>query len=358
MTPRAFTLTVSGALLSVLVGVAFLVPVPYVTESPGLTADILGNDISSDGEETDTPVITIAGDVKTYDPRGQLRLTTVSVTNPDGRVTLLQALEAWFDEEDALLPRDAVYPPGQTAEEARDETAVAMSGSQETSEVAAARAAGYEVASVAEVATVVSGGPAEGELQPADEILAVDGTQVDTSSELVDVIRAAQPGDALQLAVRRDDRRRLVEVVTGDDDGRTTIGISVADAYTMPFDVDFNLERNIGGPSAGTVFALAIYDKLTKGDLTGGRVIAGTGAVDYDGTVGAIGGIQQKIVSATNDGASVFLAPGDNCVDALQAPVDLDDIRIVRIDSLDEAIAALEALAKDPDTDVPTCEAP
>jgi PDZ domain-containing protein len=358
MTPRAFTLTVSGVLLSLLVAVAFLVPVPYVTESPGLTADILGNDISADGEETDTPVITIGGDVKTYDPRGQLRLTTVSVTNPDGRVTLLQALEAWFDEDDALLPRDVVYPPGQTAEQARDETAVAMSGSQETSEVAAARAAGYEVPSVAEVATVVPGGPAEGELQPEDEILAVDGIQVDSSSELVDAVRAAEPGDALELAVRSDDDRRVVQVVTAEEDGRTTIGISVATTYTMPFDVTFNLERNIGGPSAGTIFALAIYDKLTKGDLTGGRVIAGTGEVDYDGTVGAIGGIQQKIVSATNDGATIFLAPADNCADAVQAPVDSDDIRLVRIDSLDGAIAALQALAENPDADVPTCEAP
>jgi PDZ domain-containing protein len=211
---------------------------------------------------------------------------------------------------------------------------------------------------VAEVATVVPGGPAEGELQPEDEILAVDGIQVDSSSELVDAVRAAEPGDALELAVRSDDDRRVVQVVTAEEDGRTTIGISVATTYTMPFDVTFNLERNIGGPSAGTIFALAIYDKLTKGDLTGGRVIAGTGEVDYDGTVGAIGGIQQKIVSATNDGATIFLAPADNCADAVQAPVDSDDIRLVRIDSLDGAIAALQALAENPDADVPTCEAP
>ena len=108
MTSRAFTLTVSGVLLALLVSVAFLVPVPYVTEAPGLTADVLGNDISVEGEATDKPVISIDEDVKTYPTSGEMLLTTVSVTNPEGRVTLLQAFDAWFDEEDALLPRDLV----------------------------------------------------------------------------------------------------------------------------------------------------------------------------------------------------------------------------------------------------------
>jgi PDZ domain-containing protein len=267
-----------------------------------------------------------------------------------------RADRSWFDEEDALLPRDVVYPPGQTPQEARDETTVAMTGSQSTSEVAAARAAGYDVAA-AEVAEVLTDGPSGGKLQPQDQILAVDGQPVDGSIDVVDTVRAAAPGDTLELVVRRDRTRRLVEVVAGDDDGRTTLGIKVVDAYTMPFDVSFNLERDIGGPSAGTIFALAIYDKLTPGELTGGLVVAGTGTMDYDGTVGGIGGIQQKIVSSSDDGASIFLAPDANCDEALAAPVAPDEIQIVRIGSLVEAIDALEALAEDPDADVPTCEA-
>jgi PDZ domain-containing protein len=357
MTTRALTLTVSSALLALLVSVAFLVPVPYVTESPGLTADVLGNDISADGQQTDTPVITIDGDVESYPTSGELLLTTVSVTNPDSRVTLLQALGAWFDEEDALLPRDVVYPPDQSADEVREETAVAMTGSQSTSEVAAADAAGYEVTATAGVAEVAADGPSDGKLEVDDQILAVGGQPVEGSAELIEAVRASTPGEALPLLVRRGDTRRVIDVVPQDDDGRTAIGISVGDTYSVPFDVEFNLERDIGGPSAGTIFALAIYDKLTPGELTGGLVVAGTGEMDYDGTVGPIGGIQQKIVSSAEDGASVFLAPADNCDDALAAPVESDEIQILRIGTLDEAIDALETLAEDPDADVPTCEA-
>jgi PDZ domain-containing protein len=357
MTSRAFTLTVSGVLLALLVSVAFLVPVPYVTESPGLTADTLGNDISTDGEATDTPVITIDGDAETYPTSGELRLTTVSVTNPDARVTLLQAFGAWFDDEDALLPRDVVYPPGETPEEAREKTAIDMTGSQDTSEVAAARAAGYEVEATTEVAEVMADGPSDGVLQVRDRILAVNGEQVDGSGDVVDLVRAAEPGDTVGLSISRDGTGRRVDVVAGETEGRTSIGISVGDSFDLPFDVSFNLERNIGGPSAGTVFALAIYDKLTPGELTGGEVVAGTGAIDYDGVIGAIGGIQQKIVSARDDGASIFLAPTVNCDEARDAAVEEGEILVVSVATLDEAIDALEQLADDPDADVATCDA-
>jgi PDZ domain-containing protein len=357
MTSRAFTLTVSGVLLALLVSVAFLVPVPYVTESPGLTADTLGNDISAEGQVTDTPVITIEGDAETYPTSGELRLTTVSVTNPDARVTLPQAFGAWFDDEAALLPRDVVYPPGETAEEARAQTAIDMTGSQETSEVAAARAAGYEVDAITQVAEVMSDGPSDGVLEARDLILAVAGADVASSEDVVDLVRAAEPGDTIELTIRRAGSDRRVDVVAGETDGRTSIGISVSDSFDLPFEVDFNLERNIGGPSAGTVFALAIYDKLTPGALTGGAVVAGTGAIDYDGTIGAIGGIQQKIVSARDDGASIFLAPTANCDEAREAAVTDGDILVVSVATLDEAIEALERLADDPDSDVPTCEA-
>jgi PDZ domain-containing protein len=358
MTSRAFTLTVSGVLLALLVSVAFLVPVPYVTESPGLTADTLGNDISAEGQATDTPVITIEGEAETYPTSGELRLTTVSVTNPDARVTLLQAFGAWFDDEAALLPRDVVYPPGETPEEAREQTAIDMTGSQDTSEVAAARAAGFEVDVTTEVAEVVADGPSDGVLEVRDQLVAVNGEDVAGSSDVVDRVRAAEPGDTIELTIRRDGEERRVDVVAGETDGRTSVGVSVTDSFDLPFEVDFNLERNIGGPSAGAVFALAIYDKLTPGELTGGEVVAGTGAIDYDGTIGAIGGIQQKIVSARDDGAIIFLAPTVNCDEARAAAVEEGDILVVSVGTLEEAIDALEQLADDPEADVPTCGAP
>lgn len=357
MTSRAFTLTVSGVLLALLVSVAFLVPVPYVTEAPGLTADTLGMDVSAEGEPTDNPVITIAGDVETYPTEGELLLTTVSVTNPDARVTLLQAFGAWFDDQEALLPRDAVYPPEVTAEESRRRTAVAMTSSQSTSEVAAARAAGHDVDAAA-VVEVEKGAPADGVLRPEDRIVQVAGQPVDDGDDVVTAVRAAEPGEPLELTISRDGERQHVQVVPAEDGGVPTIGASVQDSFAAPFDVTFTLERNIGGPSAGTIFALAIYDQLTPGSLTGGRTIAGTGEIDYEGNVGSIGGIQQKIVSAEHDGAEVFLAPAGNCDEAVEAPVEPGDIRIVSVQTLDQAIDALEALAHDPDADVPTCEAP
>ncbi|MGH3454209.1 MAG: S16 family serine protease, partial [Nocardioidaceae bacterium] len=110
----------------------------------------------------------------------------------------------------------------------------------------------------------------------------------------------------------------------------------------------------IGGPSAGAMFALAIYDKLTPGELTDGQVIAGTGEIDAEGRVGSIGGVQQKIISSEDAGADIFMVPADNCAEALD--VDLDGLRLVEMDTLHSAVTSLETLADDPDADVPDCE--
>jgi len=278
MTQRASTLTVAGVLLTILVSVAFLVPVPYVLESPGLTADTLGSDISAAGRPTDQDVISFGSEVQTYPTEGELRLTTAQVTRADSKVTLFQALGAWFDPEDALIPRDVVYPPEQSAQEAQDLTRVAMTGSQETSEVAGVRAAGYDVEEYVLVAGVVVDGPSDGVLEPGDRILAVDGDPVADSDAVVTVVRSREPGDTIAVTVLRAGEPRTVDITaeeTDDDvDGpRTSIGITVGPGFDVPVDVTFNLERSIGGPSAGSMFALAIYDKLTPGSLTGGEVV-------------------------------------------------------------------------------------
>lgn len=359
MTQRASTLTVAGVLLTILVSVAFLVPVPYVLESPGLTADTLGADISADGEPTDTEVISFGRGVETYPTEGELRLTTAQVSRSDTKVTLFEAFGAWFDPEDALIPRDVVYPPEQSVEEAQEQTRVAMSGSQETSEVAGVRAAGFDVEEYAVVVGVVVDGPSDGALEPGDRIVAVDGEPVADSGDAVDAVRGTEPGDTLVVAVQRAGEQRSVDITTEeveDEDGsRTAIGITVGPGFEVPVDVTFSLERNIGGPSAGSMFALAIYDKLTPGSLTGGQVVAGTGEIDYDGNVGEIGGVAQKLVSSQEDGATVFLSPAGNCAEALEAPIDFEEITVLRVETLDDAISSLEALAEDPDASVPTC---
>ncbi len=359
MTQRASTLTVAGVLLTILVSVAFLVPVPYVLESPGLTADTLGSDISVDGRPTDQDVVSFGSEVQTYPTEGELRLTTAQVTRADSRVTLFEALGAWFDPEDALIPRDVVYPPEQSVQEAQDLTRVAMTGSQATSEVAGVRAAGYDVEQYVLVAGVAVDGPSDGALEPADRIVAVDGDPAADTDAVVTSVRSREPGDTIAVTVLRAGERRTVDITAeetdDDDDPRTSIGITVGPGFDVPVDVTFNLERSIGGPSAGSMFALAIYDKLTPGSLTGGEVVAGTGEIDYDGNVGPIGGVAQKLVSSQEDGATFFLSPAGNCSEALQAPVDFAEITVLRIETLEDAISSLEALAEDPDASVPTC---
>ncbi|MDQ3627928.1 MAG: PDZ domain-containing protein [Actinomycetota bacterium] len=359
MTQRGSTLTVAGVLLTILVSVAFLVPVPYVLESPGLTADTLGADVSVDGRATDQDVISFDRGVQTYPTEGELRLTTAQVTRADSKVTLFEAFGAWFDPADALIPRDVVYPPEQSAQEAQDQTRVAMTGSQETSEVAGVRAAGYDVEEYVLVAGVVVDGASDGTLEPGDRILAVDGGQVADSGDVVTAVRSREPGDTIEVTVLRAGQRRTVDITAGEiedgDSARTSIGITVGPGFDLPVDVTFTLQRSIGGPSAGSMFALAIYDKLTPGSLTGGQVIAGTGEIDYDGKIGEIGGVAQKLVSSQADGAAVFLSPAGNCAEALQAPVDFDEIRVLRVETLGDAISSLEALAQDADASVPTC---
>ena len=334
-----------------LVCVAFLLPVPYVTMEPGPTVDTLGE---TDGK----PLIDFGPGVRTYDTAGSLALTTVSVTRPDAKVGLAQAFQAWFDDETAIVPRDLIYPPEQSATQAEQETQAQMSGSQVTSEVAGLTEAGYEVPSYVEVSTVVTDGPAEGKLQAGDRILAVDGEPVSTPDEAVKAITDREPGDTVQLGIRRDGSTRTVEITTiadPADEQTPRIGIGVAVGYDFPVDVVYNVSPRIGGPSAGTMFALAIYDKLTPGPLTGGAFVAGTGEIDADGTVRPIGGIQQKIAAAHDDGATVFLVPAANCDEAVGADLDPDDIRLLRIGSLHEAVTSLEALDDDPDAAVPMC---
>lgn len=351
MTRRVATLTVASVFLIVLTSVAFLLPVPYVTMEPGPTLDTLG-------ASEDEPLIEFGPGVKTYETTGSLSLTTVSVTRPDAAVKLPQAFTAWFDPDSAIVPRDLIYPPEQSASEAEEEGVAEMSGSQQASEVAGLIEAGYDVEFYATVSTVSTDGPADGNLEPADRILSVDGERVSTPEAVVSAVTARDPGDSVRLGIRRDGWRRTVDIITvadSEDADVPRIGIGLDAAYESAVEVAYNVNRRISGPSAGTMFALAIYDKLTPGSLTGGQAIAGTGEISADGTVLSIGGIQQKISAAYEAGVTIFLVPTNNCEQAVGADVDLDAIMLVEIGSLHEAVTSLEALEADPQAAVPAC---
>lgn len=342
MTRQTWTAFVS-AVAFVLAAVGLVVlPVPFVSWAPGSTTDTLG-------KVDDKPVIEISG-IKTYPTKGRLELTTVSETRADARLSLPEALLSYWMPDRDTLPRDIIYPPGKTAEQVNSENRVMMETSQDRAVVAALRAAGQRVVQRPAVSSVTVGSPAYNKLQPGDLILSINGRAVTSNEQAEELIREREPGGSMVFAVLRDRHREVIKIARG---GETDLsGITIGDGYEYDPEISFDLGQEIGGPSAGLVFSLAIYDKITPGPLTGGRRIAGTGTIDAAGSVGAIGGIQQKIAAAEDAGATVFLVPAPNCDEVADVRTDLT---LVRVADLQDAIDALEAIDEGKHTDVPRC---
>lgn len=355
MTRRTLAGILAVPLLIALWVVAALVPLPYVTYTPGITVDVLGE--SADGE-----IIEVSGH-DAYRDGGGLLMTTVYVTQPEGRVNIFDAMSAWFRSDQAVYPRDSVYGPDETRESNKMQSAVQMVSSQDAAVAVALKALDYDVEEVVEVLNVQDDMPAQGKLEVRDVIVEVGGTPVSSPTDVVDAVNAqAEEGEPLTFVVERSGKRRTVEVTPvavpadGGEPGETAlrVGIVPGMGFTFPIEVKVNIEDYIGGPSAGLMFSLAIYDTLTPGSLTGGRIVAGSGTIDQDGAVGPIGGIQQKIAAAARDDASLFLVPADNCSDALGAAA--DGVTLVRVDTMEGATEAIEEWVADPKAELPSCE--
>lgn len=350
MSRRSLASILACMLLAALVGVAALLPVPYVTMSPGPTVDVLA-------KKKGTDIVSISG-APTYPTTGQIELTTILVTAPTTKLNLAEALGAWFDRARAVYPRDAIYAPDESAEDVKTEGTVQMVDSQDTAVAAALTELGKKVRTVTRVVVVSDGSPAKGKLKARDEILSVDGTPISTTDQVPELVKKAGIGATVTFVVKRDGRQQTVRVVpveAPDDPGTPRVGVVVGASYDFPFDVSLRVSDDIGGPSAGLSFALAVYDKLTPGPLTGGKHVAGTGTISVEGTVGPIGGIEQKIVAASDAGADVFLVPPANCDAALGAAVSEDEITLVRAPSLHSAIASVREFSADPSADLPRC---
>lgn len=323
-----------------------LTPVGFVTWSPGSAHDVLAT-----GDE---PAISVSG-VETYPTEGSLEITTVSVTSPDARLTLPEAVLAYWLPDRDTLPRESIYPAGKSPEQVETEEQEMMAGSQTEAVVAALRKAEVPVVERPVIAAVTVGGPSDGVLTPGDLVLDIDGTPVETREDVLDAIGSAAVGDEVAFSVLRQGEEEQVVVTTdgsNNDASVPVIGAMVGTGYEYPAEVSFGIDPAIGGSSAGLVFSLAIYDKITPGALVTGAV-AGTGQISATGEVRPIGGIQQKIHGAEEAGAGVFLVPAANCPDVLGLSTELS---LVRVDSLDTAVSALEQLS-DPATaqDVPRC---
>ncbi|HEY3684356.1 MAG TPA: PDZ domain-containing protein [Streptosporangiaceae bacterium] len=335
MSRRSLTLLVAGLLVLVLGVVGAVMPVPYVILSPGPTANTLGQ---QDGK----PLIQINGH-RTYSTTGHLNLTTVTYQGgPDARLDLFTALRAWFDPHAAVVPQEALFPPDESQKQVDQENAAQMTGSQEAATAAALTELKIPYSTVVVVSGTTKGMPANGKLRSGDFIQAVDGTKVTDPDKAAALISGRAPGKPVKITYQRSGKSADVTLTTAKgEQNKAMIGIAVGKKFQFPFKVQVSV-GDIGGPSAGTMFALGMIDKLTPGELTGGKFIAGTGEISPDGEVSPIGGIQQKLVGARDAGATIFLTPKDNCKDAMAARP--DGLRLVKIDTLHDAVQALAAL--------------
>jgi PDZ domain-containing protein len=343
MSRRAVTLLVAAAGVVIALIVAALAPVPYVALVPGPTLNTLG---SLSGK----PIIQIKGR-QTYPTTGNLNMVTISYYGgPHTDFNIFAALRSWLNPDDAVVPEDEIFTPGDTPQQVAQQDTEEMASSQQTATAAALCQLGISFRTVDTIQSTVKGMPAAGVLHAGDVISAVDGKPVTCRSDASALIKARAAGAPVELTIIRHGATENVRLNTANVGGQPEIGVYVLENYVFPFNVSISV-GDIGGPSAGMMFALGIIDKITGDDLTGGRFIAGTGEIEANGTVDPIGGIQQKMLGARQAGATIFLAPAGNCSDTAGAvPAGL---RVVKVSTLAGAIADLNALkAGQP---VPSC---
>src|SRR5438874_3258509 len=262
-----------------------------------------------------------------------------------------------------VVPAVDVRPPGTTQEQVNQTNKRLIDESKPVAAVVALRAAGYAVditGQGAEVESILQGMPADGVLQVGDIITAVDRQPIDTTNALIERVRRHQVGDQVTLRIRRDGQDQDIVLGTKTsptEPGRPIVGVTVSTylfEVKMPFPVDIESD-NVGGPSAGFLFALGILDAVTDGDLTRGYYVAGTGTIAADGTVGAVGGAAEKALAAEQDGAQLFLVPKD---DSQEAGRWVRRIQVQPIERFEDAIRVLCSLSPLPSAAAPELPTP
>jgi PDZ domain-containing protein len=341
--------------LVMLLLITFL-PTSYVIQRPGPVYNTLGTAASAEGEQV--PLISVEG-AETYPTEGALDLLTVQVVgNRERTPSWFELALAWFDPTKAVLPIEAVFPEGTSTEERNSESAAMMIDSQQEATAAALSELGYDVGATLTVHSFVEGSAAAGVLEEGDAILSANGEEVTDATALREIVNAGG-GDPIELQIERDGESMTVSVTPKETeiDGQQLLllGVRLMTQYDFPIDVTIQL-NNVGGPSAGMMFALGIVDTLTPDQLNGGQNVAGTGTITADGAVGPIGGIRQKLWGAKDAGAEWFLAPESNCDEVVgHVP---DGLQVFSVETLDDALDALEVVRDGGDVDsLPTCTA-
>ena len=342
----------SAGIIAMFVGIALgavmaMVHLPYAILQPGPVTNTLGN--GSAGK----PLITVAGKT-TYPTTGALDFTTVAVLGgPANPVNAWEWIGGHLDKTNAVVPEDELFPKGVTSTEVDHQVAAEMADSQKEAIAVALRALGQKVPEVVSIGALTKDSPAKGVLLPGDIVVSVDGKAVTNPGSVRASIRAHKPGESATFTVRSGGKERVLTVTTANAAGHAVVGVLMSTEFVFPTKVSINA-GDVGGPSAGLMFSLAVYDKLTPGSLTGGANIGGTGTIDSAGVVGPIGGIQQKLVGAKRGGATWFLSPADNCNEVVgHVP---DGLRVVKVATFTQARDAVEAIAAKRAASLPICK--
>ena len=323
-----------------------IAPTPYLVEKAGPVYNVL----SSIGG---TPMITITGKT-TYPTTGDLDMLTVTLKGDSSRgASWFDVGLAKFDSTVAIVNKDDIYPPGWDDAKLNEEADMMMLDSQASAKAAALTLLNIPFTSSVKVTSVTKSGPAGSVLKASDTLLKVQGEVATGLDQVKALVRATKGKVPVQLLIERNGKSLNVSVLPKLIDKEWRMGIYVQSVPEFPFKVDIEV-GNVGGPSGGQILALAIYDKLTPGALTGGKKIAGTGTVTPDGTIGPIGGIRQKLYGALRAGAKWFLAPSANCDEVVgHVP---DGIRVVKVSNLQDSLKAVKAIASGSGTSsLPSC---
>ena len=343
-------------LVVALVVAVFMVPVNAVIEAPGPTWNVLDN-----GSSSDQDVLKVSG-TETYPTEGALRMTTVSVSGcPGYPVTTADLIAAWFSSDKRIVDRNEVCPQDQSAEQVEETGKAQMTASQDSAVIAALIETGMAGAMHLTV-TEVTEQQTSTEIQADDvlETITPEGGQTTTItsfSQLRELMTTIPEGTRVTLGVRRGEQQVPAALTTIAPQEGTTgslLGLSLRVSVDSQVEATFGLS-DVGGPSAGMMFALGVVDEITPGSLTGGKDISGTGTIDMNGQVGPIGGIQQKMAGARNAGSTFFLAPASNC-DEVKGH-EPEGMQVFAVSTLHEAVTATEAIASGNTSGLATCSA-
>ncbi|WP_059104716.1 SepM family pheromone-processing serine protease [Shouchella shacheensis] len=327
-------------ILLVVLVVMSIVQLPYYYNQPGMAESLEG-------------MIEVEGGYQ--DEEGTLMLTTIA----SAKATPFLAMWSLFSPYRTLYP----VPAGLSDEEYEKRQVLLMSNSQEDAQIAAYHAAGAEVVIETNgvfVTRILEDMPAEGVIEAGDVIQEIEGEPVRAAEELLEALAGKTEADTVSVTFERGGEVRTEELgfapfpeEQGAEPGRVGVGIAEpVTAREVAFDPEVEISAGaIGGPSAGFMFSLEIYNQLLEGDITKGYDIAGTGTINEDGDVGAIGGASQKVLAADQAEADFFFVPNQggtansNYKEAKQAAEDIDtDMVVVPIDTLSEALTYLESL--------------